>query len=284
MSFEKLSHGSHNPESTERKQYLELAEHENNLKQALSKVSSANLFDPNHIKETTIVVFDKNTAIAASKDGKFFEADKDKLHARDFVQGKRTDFIGIPTKHEVENIDRTEINDRHFITQPFLPENLAYEEAVIHEIAHHDFDVRYKETFGEYKEPSPETTDVSDEYRQQIKERIKKLVSEQYPNLDLDKFTFSRQQIAEIHAMMYQREFSKRTNTNTKLHSGVKQRMSAFLENPDEALAKLNQQYERNCSMDDFYQENHTLSLVVTPLLEKEYPDFDKRKDFLFAK
>lgn len=45
---------------------------------------------------------------------------------------------------------------------------------------------------------------------------------------------------------------------------------------------ELNAQNERNCTVEDFCRENHSLSFVVAPLLEQEYPDFNQRLDIFW--
>ena len=51
-----------------------------------------------------------------------------------------------------------------------------------------------------------------------------------------------------------------------------------------EKIHELNVKTGRSISVDNFYKENHTLSCIVAPILEYEYPDFNERMRFFELK
>ena len=141
------------------------------------------------------------------------------------------------------------------------------------------FYLQYKSKYGDYDERDG-LTDVSEEYRESILPKIKGLIGTEYPNLELDRFDFSRQQISEIYALMCQREYCTRAEDDFKINDDLRNRMKKFLEEPEKGLADFNKENSRNCDMLDFYAENHIVSMIIVPLLEEEYPDFKKRIEF----
>jgi hypothetical protein len=194
----------------------------------------------------------------------------------DFMQGRRIDFVGINPKKEFEQYDTASLEDKQFLLFMFFEGKLTYNEFVTHEMAHNLFDRQYIQNIGQYEDRDG-VTDVSEEYRNKIKAIISPLIKRNYPNLEIEKFSFSRQQITEIFTMLHEREFCQRANENIEMHKRVRENMRKFTEYPEETLAEFNSKYNRNCSIDDFYQENHILSLIVTPLLEEEYPEWEDR-------
>lgn len=80
---------------------------------------------------------------------------------------------------------------------------------------------------------------------------------------------------------MIQREFSKRLGTFEKNHGSVGiDRAKEVSSDLTEQINELNVKTGRNISVDNFYKENHTLSCIVVPILEHEYPDFNERMKF----
>src|SRR4030042_3171704 len=129
------------------------------------------------------------------------------------MQGKRTDFVAIAPRNEFEKFMGIAIKNKPALEIIFLDGKLAYDEFIAHEIAHNVFDIQYIQKIGEY-EKSGDITDVSDSYREKIKRIVIPLVKKYYPNIEIEKFTFKRQQITEIFAMLYEREFCRRNNSN----------------------------------------------------------------------
>jgi len=143
------------------------------------------------------------------------------------------------------------------------------------------FDKEYTERVGRYKEDD-NITDVSEGYREKIKDLIIPLVKKNYPDIGVEQFSFSRQQIVEIFALLYEREFCRRANDNAEMHNKVEEKIDKFSSDPEKILTEFNEKNSRHCTMNDFYEENHILSLIVSPMLEKEYPEWEKRKDIFW--
>jgi len=266
-----------------RKLHLEeLSETQLAVEKAIGKIRAANIFDPAYLDNLRLAVFYKNGQAVLLENGKFKDA-AEEIKVDDFMQGKRSDFAGILPKNEFFNYNRADLSDRQFINQLFFPEQMTYEEFIVHEIGHNIFDLEYKKRVGDY-EKRDDLTDVSEEHREKIKKQLGPLIEEKFPGLDYNKFEFNRQQIAEIYAMVCQREFCQRTNENFEAHGNVFERVKTFLSDPKKAVAELNTKYQRNCSIEDFYKENHTLSFVVAPLLEQEYPDLNERLNIFWEK
>lgn len=258
----------------------ELSEIESSIRQALAAIEATNVCDQTYLKNLRLVIFGENRQFLF-ENNTLRGVEKGTFDVQDFMQGRRTDFVGVSPEGEFLGYDRKNLSDRQFVIQPFFPERMTYEEFVAHEIGHNVFDKEYNAKQGEYR--GDETlTDVSDEFRDSIKSRLRDLIGKYFPNLDVERFEFNRQQIAEIVALVYQREFCKRANNNLDPHNKALERMTKFLENPEQAITELNAQNKRNCTVEDFYRENHSLSFVVAPLLEQEYPDFNRRLDIFW--
>jgi len=258
----------------------ELSDIESSVKRALAMIEATNVYKID-LRNLRLVIFDENGQFLF-ENNILREVKKDEFNVQDFMQGRRTDFVGISPAGEFLNYDRKDLSDRQFVIQLFFREQMTYEEFVAHEIGHNVFDREYNSKQGEYR--GDETlTDVSNEFRNSIKSRLKELIRKYFPDLDIEKFEFNRQQIAEIVALAYQREFCKLANNNFDPHNKVLERMRKFLENPEQVLAELNDQNKRHCTIEDFYQENHSLSFIVAPLLEQEYPDFNQRLEVFFG-
>ena len=250
------------------------------IDEALKKIDSVGIFEKDYLKNIKIVVFEYNQGRARIfENGTIRDADAEELSAQDFMQGRRTDFVGIHPKEAFLNFDLKNLTDKQFLPFLFFKGRLTYEEFVAHEMAHNVFDLQYKSKYGDYDERDG-LTDVSEEYRESILPKIKGLIGTEYPNLELDRFDFSRQQISEIYALMCQREYCTRAEDDFKINDDLRNRMKKFLEEPEKGLADFNKENSRNCDMLDFYAENHIVSMIIVPLLEEEYPDFKKRIEF----
>jgi len=272
MSFEDLK--SNSPEEKE------LLETESTIKQILVEIEATNIFDQDYLRNLRFVVFGQRDQLLF-EDNALKRVERDTFDVHDFMQGRRVDFVGISPKGEFLGYDRKNLSDRQFVIQLFFPEQMTYGEFVAHEIGHNVFDKEYKSKQVEY-EGDETLTDVSDEFRDSIRSRLKDLAEKYFPNLDIEKFEFNRQQIAEVVALSFQREFCKRANNNFAPHERVLERMRKFFQDPEQAVAELNAQYKRNCTVEDFYRENHSLSFIIAPLLEQEYLDFNQRLDFFW--
>ncbi len=241
----------------------------------LEIIKTTKLFEPEFLGKLALVYYGSKKTYRFQA-GTVSEVSKKKFDVQEFMQGRRTDFVGINPKKEFEGYDISKLNDRQFLPFIFFEGKLAYDEFVAHEIAHNVFDRQYKQNIGQFEEKG-DLTDVSDEYRKKIKSIIIPLVKKYYPSIETERFSFSRQQIAEIFCMLYQREFCKRANVNMVIHGKAGEKVERFANSPENALSEFNEKYGRKCSMDDFYKENHILSLIAAPLIEKEYSEWDER-------
>jgi len=248
---------------------------------SLEKIRKSGLFDPEFLDNLVLISFGDEKTFKF-QEGKNKEISKGEFNALEFMQGKRTDFVGINPRDEFEKYDTAELSDRQFLPFIFAEGKLTYNEFVAHEIAHNLFDRLYIQNIGQYEEKD-DITDVSEDYRNKIKSLIIPLVEKNFPNIDIGRFSFNRQQIAEIFGMLYEREYCQRANENSEMHNRIGENIQKFAQNPEKILAEFNKEHNRNCTMDDFYTENHMLSLIISPLLEREYPEWKDRIN-LFGK
>lgn len=247
---------------------------------SINSIRETGLFESEFLDNLVLVSFGDKKTYKFQK-GKIKEASKEEFDNLEFMQGRRIDFVGINPKEEFEKYDVADLNDKQFLPFIFFEGKLTYNEFVAHEMAHNLFDRQYIEKVGQYEERDG-ITDVSEEYRNKIKKLIISLVEKNYLNIDIERFSFNRQQIAEIFSMLYEREFCQRANENSEVHNKIEKNVQKFAENPEVILAETNNKYHRACNLGDFYSENHILSLIVAPLLEKEYPELKERKDIFW--
>jgi len=227
-----------------------------------NKIKSSGIFRSDYLNNLKIVII-------GSKES-------DDYNINDFIYGRTTDFVAIYSREDYDKLDPKDNDDRHAIAWYFLTEKPYYEEFVAHEIAHNIYDLEYKKHIGRYIDKN-NIPAVSDEYSDNMRGLFSAIILENYPKLDTNKFEFNRQQICEIFALLYEREFCKRVGINIEAHSNVEKNCQTFINNPEGELAKFNSNNGRNCTMEDFYSENHILSLILAPLIENKYADFDDR-------
>ena len=255
------------------------------LRRVLEQMKTSRLFDAEYVDQLRLVFFGASLEEGSKmvfEAGKMKKVDPQDFDAMDFMTGRRTDFVAINTRDDFEKYDAGELNDRQSLPFIFLEGKLCFEEFVAHETAHNMFDLQYKEKEGEYEEKNG-MTEVGAEYRDRIHAILTEIAKKYIPNLDVSRFELSRQKIAEIYAMLYEREFCRRAGLNEKLHASVEKRVESFLSRPiEDALARFNTEQDRNCTVEDFYAENHMLSLIIAPAFEKEFPDFKERTALFF--
>lgn len=255
-----------------------------NIKEALEKIRKSGIFNDEYLENISLVVFSMDgEAIELFEDGHTKSVDSADYSNEDFMRGKRVDFVGIHTRKDFAKINFEKLSDKQILPFIFFEGKLSYEEFLVHEMAHNVFDRKYKEKYGEFEEKNG-ITNVSEEYCEKISFRLEKLILGEYPDLDISKFNLQRQKIAEIFAMVYQRQFCKKNKCNLNLHSNVEIKIREFFSNPNKILEEFNKKNNRNCNLKDIYEENHILSLMVVPLIEKMYPNFEDRKKIFFEK
>jgi hypothetical protein len=249
----------------------------NELVHSLDAIRKTGLFSDAFLDKLTIVVFGKKGEYKF-ENGEIAEVPQNQFNKMDFMRGRRTDFMGVDLRDEFEESMRRVLENKRVLELIFLDSPLTYDEFVAHEIAHNLFDKQYIQRIGEYEETEG-ITDVSNEYREKIKKIIIPLIKQHCPNVEAEKFAFSRQQIAEIFSMLYEREFCRRSNANLEMHSAVEKNVTRFFNNPEKMLAEFNEENTSSHTIDGLYVENHSLSIIVAPLLEKEYPSWEERKN-----
>lgn len=235
----------------------------NQSENPIDNIKSSGIFESDYLDGLKIVTFGDDGASDGVSD------------IEDFIRGRTTDFVGIYSEADYAKFDPKQADDRHAIALYFRKKP-AYDEFVAHEIAHNVFDLEYGKHFGKYEEKDGIPA-VSDEYSNKMRNIFSGIILERYPNLEITKFEFNRQQICEIFALLYEREFCKRELINTEAHLAVADNCRTFLDNPEGELLKFNSENGRNCTMEDFYSENHILSLIAAPLIEDKYSDFNDR-------
>ncbi|MFA6160420.1 MAG: hypothetical protein WC678_05045 [Parcubacteria group bacterium] len=269
-----------------KKENKELVSEKENIAQALEEIAETKIFDPEYLENISLVVFsmeEEDKSMELFKNGHTKTVGGTDYNSQDFMQGRRTDFIGINTKRDFAELDPEALSDRQILLFLFVEGKLSYEEFVAHEIAHNLFDKEYKVKHGEFEDDNG-ITNVSQEYLDIISSRLEELVARYYPSLDMGRFNIQRQKIAEIFAMIHEREFCRRSNINFNIHIDTKQKVKEFFSNPEEILIEFNKKHSKDCKLEDIYEENHILSLIITPLLEEEYPKFEDRKNFFWKK
>jgi hypothetical protein len=242
---------------------------------SLDTIRQAGLFDDAFLDELTLVIFGEKRNYRF-QNGEIADVPKNQFDDQDFMQGKRIDFTGINPKDEFEEYMKEALKKKHVLELIFLNGPLIYDEFVAHEIAHNIFDRQYVQRFGEYKQKEG-ITDVSDDYREKIKQVIIPLIKQHYPQAEVERFEFSRQQIAEVFAMLYEREFCRRSNINLEVHEAVERNVFNFFDNPEKMLAEFNGRNGSSHTIETLHVENHSLSIIVAPLLEKDYPEWEDR-------
>ncbi len=274
-----MFHEPKNPKSPEQRE----AE---GLIRVLDQMKVSGIFDAEYIDHLKLVFFGASLGEGAKmvfEGGKMQKVDLQDFDAMDFMTGRRTDFVAINTREVFEKYDAGELNDRQSLPFIFLEGRLCFEEFVAHETAHNMFDLQYKGKEGEYEERHG-IPEVSMDYRDRMNVIITGIAKKYIPNLDVSRFELSRQKIAEIYAMLYEREFCRRAKLNEALHGGVEQAVKDFFaRSVEEGIARYNDEQGRDCTVEDFYNENHILSLVIAPALEREFPDFKKRIALFFS-
>lgn len=256
------------------------------LTQVLEQMKASGIFDAEYIDHLKLVFFGASLEEGAKmvfEGGKMKRVEPQDFNAMDFMTGRRTDFVVISSRSDFEKHFAGEFNDRQSLPYIFIEGKLCFEEFVAHEVAHNMFDLQYKEWEGEYEERDG-MTEVSTEYRDQMSAILTELAKKYIPNLDVSQFELSRQKIAEIYAMLYEREFCRKAGLNQELHAGVEDRViDFFARSVEEGIAQYNAKQGRDCSVEDFYEENHILSIVIAPAFEKEFPDFKERTALFFS-
>lgn len=282
MDFEKIPENINSDELTElelidRLEREKISEMQKDVSAAMSAIYASQLFDEKYLNQIVFISRGNDRRKYKFTSNSALEVDRDEYDIDDFTQGRRRDFVGIAPKEYFDAHMKKAFEEKRVFEVAFFDDVITYEEFVVHEIAHNDFDVRYFEKFGEYSEID-EITDVSEEYREKIKKVIVPLVREKFSNIVMDHFSFKRQQIAEIFAFLYQREFCRRSDINTEMHEGLDKKVLEFFEDPEKMLRNFNEDNGHDFTIEGHvYEENHVLSLVVAKLLEDEYPDWEDR-------
>ncbi len=261
----------------ERERALEISEE---IIKSIDKIKNTNIFNEEFIDTEDLVFFDiknKYKPHHKFKEGSVTKTSEDEYVLDDFLRGKKTNFVGIHTKKDFEEFMESGLEEKNVFDIYFFNKSLTYDEFVTHELAHGLFDRKYKDEYGKY-ENEDEISDVSDEYREKIKDIIILLVKNKYQSLTMKNFVFNRQQIAEIFAYLYEREFCRRSADNVEMHTELDKKIEKFGKNPEKFIDKINKQDNKNFNLiNNVYAVSHTLSFIVAKLLEDKYPDFEER-------
>ncbi|PIR72789.1 MAG: hypothetical protein COV26_02045 [Candidatus Nealsonbacteria bacterium CG10_big_fil_rev_8_21_14_0_10_36_23] len=174
----------------------------------------------------------------------------------------------------VEDLD---LDDKHLVNHLFIGPNTIkllyqFDAVVIHEIAH-------AKSYGAINEGKFNQQEFTDKIKDLIKEnKINKCFGE----INFNKFQFSQKEWSEIYALLYQREFLIRENFDNKAEIQKWDRdIFNTVNNLDDAIKGLNQKTGKSISPDMIYQENHTLSFLLSCLLEEKFKNFNERIKFL---
>ncbi|MCL4437664.1 hypothetical protein M1513_01335 [Patescibacteria group bacterium] len=180
-------------------------------------------------------------------------------------------------KHKEFSFD---VDDKHLIAQIWLEGSdmntlYSFNAVTAHEIAH----------AKSYRVVPPNSELFN---KEQFFKEIKNL-AHQDQKLEATKIDFSRfysnyatTQWSELYAMIYQREFVRRDKPSNEKY--IKDWDDLILQRAgdlDESAKNLSSSRGRNLSPDLIYSENHTLSFLMSRVIENKYPDFEQRVNFL---
>lgn len=250
------------------------------LSQVLERLQGTGLFDAGYLSQAKLVLYGKNET-RVFEHGQFQPGDRELFRMEDFMMGRRTDFVGIHPRAEFELMDYAKIPDQKALPWLFVGGRFSFEQLVAHELAHNDFDIHYQQAFGPYEEHDG-VTDVSEAYRAQIKNRLIALAGEFFPGLDMGRFAWTRQQIAEISAFLAEREACRRLGINEEAQGEIKAKVARFLAAPEEEIARFNLEQGRQCALSDMYIDNHVLSIFLAPAIEQKFPEYVDRQAIFY--
>jgi len=260
----------------------------------LSELRSVGMLSTAYLDKIKLVLFPKKEnegTVLVYENGKIEEKREGQDYSvGNFMNGLETDYIGLNSVDDYKSFNMNDLSDHQYVATLFYKERPPYNEFVTHEIGHNVFDLSYKQTEGDFEifdfmdengNRKGEATDCSENYKNKIMGKIQKLFDEYSIGLSVTEFDLQRQKIAEIFALLIQREFSKRLGTFERNHGNVGiGRAKEISSDLAEQIKKLNEKTGRNISTDDFFRENHILSFIVAPLLEHKWPDFNERMKF----
>lgn len=252
------------------------------LSRVLERLRGTGIFDTDYLASVKLVLYGKQ-ATRVFERGQVRPSDRASFGMSDFLMGRRTDFVGIHPRAEFEAVDYSKIPDRKALPLLFVEGRLIFEQMVAHELAHNIFDIRYQQAYGPYTVHDG-VTDVSDEYRARMKQQLSALLVQTWPEVDPDRFTWTRQQITEVFAFLTEREACRRLGVNETMQATVTEKVTQFVKEPDVVLERFNTAQGRQCVLSDMYAENHVLSILLAPAIEGKWPDFEQRMGQFFTK
>lgn len=103
-------------------------------------------------------------------------------------------------------------------------------------------------------------------------------IGEADDGIDFSKFRMNLAEWSEVYAQVYQREFNRRANPDGA--ENIAAWNADIMEtagNMTSRLRELSEKTGRNLNKSHVYNENHTLSLLVTAALERAFPKFEDR-------
>jgi len=174
----------------------------------------------------------------------------------------------------VEDLD---LNDRHLVGHLFIkPDTIKllyqFDAVAVHEIAH-------AKSYRAINERKFNQQEFADKIKDLIKENK---IDKRFGEINFNNFQFSQKEWSEIYALLYQREFLIRKNSDNKTEIQKWDRdILDVANNLDDAIKELNQKTGKSISPDVIYQENHTLSFLLSRSLEERFKNFDERIKFL---
>ena len=195
------------------------------INKTLSELRNADLFSVAYLDKIKLVLFPEKEdehPVLVYENGKIEEGKDRSYSFGNFMNGLETDYVGLNGIDDYESFNMNDLSDRQFVATLFYKERPSYDEFVVHETGHNVFDLAYKQTEGDFEifnfldengENKGGTTDCSENYKNKIIEKIQKLFDKYDVKLSIAEFDLQRQKIAEIFALLTQREFSKRSGT-----------------------------------------------------------------------
>jgi len=259
----------------------------NNLEQetaeileSLEKIEESSLFEDEQFEDIDFLVFQKEKPFILKIENKVptISLPEDPKTLRNEAYQGKNNLVIVSTRKTFEERFSSpekllETEEDHTKALSLLALSLyditkiSYEEFLTHEIAHRDFDENYLKKFKEYKEDEKGETKLQEEYQGEISQKIHDILSKSgITENDIQAIKLSRRAVCEVYALMFQREYAKRTR-KFEHHHEVSQNFQLLLQNFPEKINKT-----------EVLSESHIFSYLLVPLLEKEYPDFEDRK------
>ena len=136
------------------------------IMKVLDIIRSTGLFKDEYIDNIVLVTRSNDKKEYRFKDNKVTLVKQSQYDIDDFMQGIRTDFVGIAPQKEFEEHMKKAFEQKRVFEVAFFDNVIAFEEFIVHEMAHNIFDIQYIKKYGEYE--------LDDKIKQMFQNHIEK--------------------------------------------------------------------------------------------------------------